>query len=213
MWIVADLARLPTIKIGKENEAAHIYALQQHRANERAPVAPSGGEAHCGWLDNTGNAGVLQPVIKLCNRVGIKIFATQPTAAIVGAHLGNIHHKSYLTPFDSHRLDLRCHNLVLTCKLDPETQERAVLDGRIAAGILVLSGRPILELLRAQLLVEHPVTVALPKSHPQAVLPEISLPNLKEQPFIGLHRNLDLAPCLRGPRLIVMLVGVLFAVQ
>ena len=67
-------------------------------------------------------------------------------------------------------------------------QERAVLDGRIAVGILVLSDRPILELLSAQLLVEHPVTVALPKSHPQAVLPEISLPNLKEQPFIGLNR-------------------------
>jgi LysR family transcriptional regulator, benzoate and cis,cis-muconate-responsive activator of ben and cat genes len=79
--------------------------------------------------------------------------------------------------------------IVIDCvEMDPELQERAVLDGRIAAGILVLSDRPILELLSAKLLVEHPVTVALPKSHPRAVLPEISLPNLKEQPFIGLHR-------------------------
>ena len=79
--------------------------------------------------------------------------------------------------------------IVIDCvEMDPETQERAVLDGRIAAGILVLSGRPILELLSAKLLVEHPVSVALPKSHPKAVLPEINLPNLKEQPFIGLHR-------------------------
>ncbi len=71
----------------------------------------------------------------------------------------------------------------------PETQERALLDGRIAVGILVLlSNRPILELLRVQLLVRHPVTVALPKSHPQAVLPEIRLPVLKEEPFIGLNR-------------------------
>ncbi len=28
----------------------------------------------------------------------------------------------------------------------------------------------------------------MPKSHPQAVLPEIRLPILKEQPFIGLNR-------------------------
>ncbi len=73
-------------------------------------------------------------------------------------------------------------------EMDPETQERALLDGRIAVGILVLSDRPILELLSVQLLMEHPVTVALPKSHPQAGLPEIPLPNLKEQPFIGLNR-------------------------
>jgi hypothetical protein len=66
------------------------------------------------------------------------------------------------------------------------SHERALLDGRIAVGILVLTDRPILELLSVKLLVEHPVTVALPKSYPQAILPEIHLPNLKEQPFIGL---------------------------
>jgi DNA-binding transcriptional LysR family regulator len=80
--------------------------------------------------------------------------------------------------------------VVVDCvEMDPEAQERALLDGRIAVGILVLlSDRPILELLRVQLLVQHPVTVALPRSHPQAVLPEIPLPVLKEQPFIGLNR-------------------------
>jgi DNA-binding transcriptional LysR family regulator len=72
--------------------------------------------------------------------------------------------------------------------MDPETQERALLDGRIAVGILVLSDRPILELLKVQQLIQHPVTVALPQSHPQAVLPEIPLPVLKEEPFIGLNR-------------------------
>ena len=79
--------------------------------------------------------------------------------------------------------------IVVDCvEMDPEVQERALLDGRIAVGILVLSDRPILKLLRVQLLMEHPVTVALPKSHPQANLPEIRLPVLKEQPFIGLNR-------------------------
>jgi len=58
--------------------------------------------------------------------------------------------------------------IIIDCvEMDPETQERALLDGRIAVGILVLGDRPILELLRVQLLMEHPVTVALPKSHPQ----------------------------------------------
>jgi DNA-binding transcriptional LysR family regulator len=79
--------------------------------------------------------------------------------------------------------------VVVDCvEMDPETQERALLDGRIAVGILVLSDRPILELLRVQQLIQHPVTVALSKSHPQAVLPEIPLPVLKEEPFIGLNR-------------------------
>ena len=79
--------------------------------------------------------------------------------------------------------------IVIECvEMDPETQERALLDGRIALGILVLTDRPILKLLCVQLLMEHPVTVALPKSYPQAALPEIRLPNLKEQPFIGLNR-------------------------
>ena len=72
--------------------------------------------------------------------------------------------------------------------MDALEQERALLDGRIAVGILVLSDRPILELLSAKLLIEHRVNVALPQSHPQAVRPEIRLPVLKEQPFIGLNR-------------------------
>jgi DNA-binding transcriptional LysR family regulator len=79
--------------------------------------------------------------------------------------------------------------IVVDCvEMGAIAQERALLDGRIAVGILVLSDRPILELLSVQLLIEHPVTVALPKSYPQAVLPEIHLPVLKEQPFIGLSR-------------------------
>jgi DNA-binding transcriptional LysR family regulator len=79
--------------------------------------------------------------------------------------------------------------IVIDCvDMDAIEQERALLDGRIAVGILVLSDRPILELLSAELLIEHRVSVALPKSHPQAGQPEIRLPILKEQPFIGLNR-------------------------
>jgi DNA-binding transcriptional LysR family regulator len=79
--------------------------------------------------------------------------------------------------------------IIIDCvEMHAEEQERALLDGRIAVGILVLSDRPILELLSAELLIEHPVTVALPKSHPHAAQSEIRLPILKEQPFIGLHR-------------------------
>ncbi len=79
--------------------------------------------------------------------------------------------------------------IVIDCvEMDAIEQERALLEGRIAVGILVLSDRPILELLSAELLIEHPVAVALPKSHPQAGQSEIRLPMLKEQPFIGLNR-------------------------
>jgi len=79
--------------------------------------------------------------------------------------------------------------IVIDCvEMDAIEQERALVDGRIAVGILVLSDRPILELLSAELLVEHRVTVALPKSHPQAGQAEIQLSILKEQPFIGLNR-------------------------
>jgi len=54
--------------------------------------------------------------------------------------------------------------IVIDCvEMDALEQERALLDGRIAVGILVLSDRPILELLSAELLIEHPVTVALPR--------------------------------------------------
>jgi DNA-binding transcriptional LysR family regulator len=79
--------------------------------------------------------------------------------------------------------------IVIDCvDMDAIEQEQALLDGRIAVGILVLSDRPILELLSAELLIEHRVSVALPRSHPQAGQPEIRLPILKEQPFIGLNR-------------------------
>lgn len=74
-------------------------------------------------------------------------------------------------------------------EMPPDAQERALLDGRIALGILALLGnRPILELFEVQVLAQYPVVVALPKSHPQAVHPEIPLPLLKEEPFIGLSR-------------------------
>jgi len=79
--------------------------------------------------------------------------------------------------------------IIVDCvEMDAIEQERALLDGRIAVGILVLSDRPVLELLAAELLIEHRVSVALAKSHPQAGQPEIRLPILKEQPFIGLNR-------------------------
>jgi hypothetical protein len=37
-------------------------------------------------------------------------------------------------------------------------------------------------------LIEYPVRLALPKSHPHADKPEIPLSLLKEEPFIGLNR-------------------------
>jgi len=74
-------------------------------------------------------------------------------------------------------------------EMDSEAQERALIEGRLAVGIVaLLSNRPILELLRVRQLIQHPVTVALSKFHSQAVLPEIPLPVLKEEPFIGLNR-------------------------
>jgi DNA-binding transcriptional LysR family regulator len=79
--------------------------------------------------------------------------------------------------------------IMIDCvEMDSDTQERALLDGRIALGILVLGERPVLELLKVQMLMEHPVAVALPKSHPQALLAHVRLPALKEEPFIGLSR-------------------------
>jgi len=55
-------------------------------------------------------------------------------------------------------------------------------------GILVPSDRPVLELLRFQLLIEYPANLALPRSHPHANKSAIPLSLLKEQPFIGLSR-------------------------
>jgi len=68
------------------------------------------------------------------------------------------------------------------------SQERALLEGRIAVGLLVPSDRPLLELLQVRLLTKYPVKLALPKSHPHADKPEIPLSLLKEDSFIGLNR-------------------------
>jgi DNA-binding transcriptional LysR family regulator len=79
--------------------------------------------------------------------------------------------------------------IVIDCiEMDTLTQERALIEGRIAVGILVPSDRPVLELLRIRLLVKYPVSLALPKSHPHADKPQIPLSLLKEEPFIGLNR-------------------------
>jgi DNA-binding transcriptional LysR family regulator len=72
--------------------------------------------------------------------------------------------------------------------MDTLSQERALIEGRIAVGILVPSDRPVLELLRVRLLVKYPVCLALPKSHPHADKPQIPLSLLKEEAFIGLNR-------------------------
>ena len=59
--------------------------------------------------------------------------------------------------------------IVVDCiEMDTLSQERALIEGRIAVGILVPSDRPVLELLRVRLLVKYPVSLALPKSHPHA---------------------------------------------
>jgi DNA-binding transcriptional LysR family regulator len=42
-------------------------------------------------------------------------------------------------------------------------------------------------LLQVRILIKHPVSLALPKSHPHANVPEIPLSLLKEEPFIGLN--------------------------
>ena len=79
--------------------------------------------------------------------------------------------------------------IVVDCvEMDTVTQERALIEGRIAVGILVPSDRPVLELLRVRLLVKYPVSLALPKSHPHADKPQIPLSLLKDEPFIGLNR-------------------------
>jgi len=84
---------------------------------------------------------------------------------------------------------LTAPEIVIDCiEMDFATQERALLEGRIAVGILVPSDRPVLELLKVRLLIEYPVSLALPKSHPHANKSEIPLALLKEEPFIGLNR-------------------------
>src|SRR5580692_1705433 len=75
--------------------------------------------------------------------------------------------------------------IVIDClEMDTLSQERALIEGRIAVGILVPSDRPLLELLRIRLLVKYPVSLALPKSHPHADKPQIALSLLKDEPFI-----------------------------
>jgi DNA-binding transcriptional LysR family regulator len=84
---------------------------------------------------------------------------------------------------------LTAPGIIVDCiEMDFATQERALLEGRIAVGILVPSNRPVLELLKVRLLIEYPVSLALPKSHPHANKPEIPLSLLKDEPFIGLNR-------------------------
>ncbi len=79
--------------------------------------------------------------------------------------------------------------IVIDCiEMDTLSQERALVEGRIAVGILVPSDRPVLELLRVRLLIKYPVSLALPKSHPHADKSEIPLSLLKDEPFIGLNR-------------------------
>jgi DNA-binding transcriptional LysR family regulator len=84
---------------------------------------------------------------------------------------------------------LTAPEIVIDCiEMDSVTQERALLEGRIAVGILVPSDRPVLELLKVQLLIEYPVCLALPKTHRHANEAEVPLSLLKEEPFIGLNR-------------------------
>src|ERR1700693_287036 len=84
---------------------------------------------------------------------------------------------------------LTAPEIVVDCiEMDCISQERALLEGRIAVGLLVPSDRPLLELLQVRLLTKYPGKLALPKSHPHAAKPEIPLSLLKEEPFIGLNR-------------------------
>src|SRR3984957_5517987 len=84
---------------------------------------------------------------------------------------------------------LTAPEIVIDCiEMDFAMQERALLEGRIAVGILVPSNRPVLELLKVKLLIEYPVCLALPKTHPHANKAEFPLSLLKEEPFIGLNR-------------------------
>src|ERR1700761_1173423 len=84
---------------------------------------------------------------------------------------------------------LTAPDIIVDCiEMDCLSQERALLEGRIAVGLLVPSDRPLLELLQVRLLIKYPVKLALPKSHPHANKSEIPLSLLKEEPFIGLTR-------------------------
>ena len=84
---------------------------------------------------------------------------------------------------------LTAPGIIVDCiEMDFESQERALLEGRISVGILEPGDRPVLKLLQVRLLIEYPVRLALPKSHPYADKPEIPLSLLKEEPFIGLDR-------------------------
>jgi hypothetical protein len=58
--------------------------------------------------------------------------------------------------------------IVVDCiEMDCISQERALLEGRIAVGLLVPTDRPLLELLQVRFLTKYSVKLALPKSHPE----------------------------------------------
>src|SRR5271165_518835 len=84
---------------------------------------------------------------------------------------------------------LTAPDIVVDCiEMDCLSQERALLEGRIAVGLLVPSDRPLLELLQVRLLIKYPARLALPKSHAHADKAQIPLSLLKDEPFIGLNR-------------------------
>ena len=83
----------------------------------------------------------------------------------------------------------RAPGIVVDCiEMNTLSQKRALIEGRIAVGILVPSDRSVLQSLRLRLLVKYPVSLALPKTHPYAEESHIPLALLKEEPFIGLNR-------------------------
>jgi len=73
-------------------------------------------------------------------------------------------------------------------EMDGEAQEKALLEGRIDVGLLLWGERPVLQLLQVRHLLDYPVRVALPRTHPLVERSTLPLGLLREESFVGLNR-------------------------
>ena len=72
--------------------------------------------------------------------------------------------------------------------MDGEAQEKALLEGRIDVGLFLWGERPVLQLLQVRHLLDYPVRVALPRTHPLVERSTLPLGLLREESFVGLNR-------------------------
>src|SRR5207249_7111131 len=120
VWIFGEFPPFAAPVVREEDEATFIQTFQQHNPSRGPSALVRRGQGHSGWLKQLGVEGLLEPLLKLPNRIRFKLDAPQSGQSVVFAKISEGHERSlYPVAAEVTRLILNAEFETGVAKIEP----------------------------------------------------------------------------------------------